>query len=126
MKKNDDFDGTQIVFNPGVILVPKGIDHVSAGTAEDCSSIEQIVITSNVKRVEAGAFKKCAPTTEVFLVENNDVVIEEGAFEGLPAANIHRLRVLSPEEVDQMMEDESFAESAIESLSGTKALNKIG
>lgn len=112
MNREDKFDESEIIFDPDVILVPRGVGHVAAGTAKDCSEIRQIIITSNVKRVEAGAFCNCAPTTEVFIVENKDVVLEDGAFEGVLEENIHHLRVMSDEEVDKMLEDESFVESA--------------
>ena len=126
MNENDKFDENEIIFDPSVILVPKGIDHVAAGTAKDCSDIQQIIITCNVKRVEAGAFCNCAPTTEVFLVENDDVVMEEGAFEGVLEENIHHLRVMSEEEIDKMLEDDDFVRSAAEALNGPNALNEIG
>jgi len=75
----------------GNILVPANVKTIATGAAIDCSNVEQISIWPTTELIQKGAFQNCSERTEVFIVENKKMKIEDGAFVGLGKGKIHHL-----------------------------------
>ncbi|MBP3596604.1 MAG: leucine-rich repeat domain-containing protein [Clostridia bacterium] len=104
------------------ISLPESLERIEEGAFHHCSSLESITIPINVEKIGINAFANCTNVTNLEILSNNNLVIEEYAF--LKLNKVKQLKI--PNSVKEIKPSAFSTMSSLENLELEDGIQIIG